>query len=216
MLDVCQRAGIEVLLPKEISGHCCGQAFSSKGYFEAAKVRQRALIDALWQWTEKGNIPVVCDFTSCTYTLLEAGKSLDLNYQQKLKGLKIIDSIEFLQQAVLPKLPHITPKEKVVLHPGCAATKMQLVGAMQQVGAQCAKEAIIPAEAGCCGMAGDRGFLFPELTKSATLGELHEANLLNADGHYASAKTCEMALTHFSGKPYNHLVYLVRDVSGPA
>jgi D-lactate dehydrogenase len=64
-------------------------------------------------------------------------------------------------------------------------------------------------------MAGDRGFLFPELTEGATRHELSEALEQPADGYYASAKTCEMALTHFSGKPYEHLVYLAEEVTRP-
>jgi D-lactate dehydrogenase len=213
MLSACQKAGIQLLLPKELPGHCCGQAFSSKGYFEAAKIRQRALIDALWAWTNAGALPVVCDFTSCTYTILKAGASLEEPWKTKLKNLKILDSIQFLNDVVVPQLPLINRKNRIVLHPGCAATKMQLIEPMKQAAGKLALEVIIPADAGCCGMAGDRGFLFPELTDGATKPELKEAVLANADGYYASAKTCEMALTHFSGKNYKHLVYLVGETA---
>ena len=212
MLDVSRKAGVGLLIPAEMAGHCCGQAFSSKGYFEAAAIRQRALIDALWEWTDQGKFPVVCDFTSCTYTLLKAGATLEEPYRSRFAKLNIMDSIRFLQELVLPKIEVVSKKEKVVLHPGCAATKLQLINDMKQIAACCADEVIIPKDAGCCGMAGDRGFLFPELTESATLLELAEANAVDADGYYGSAKTCEMALTHFSGKPYKHIVFLVKDI----
>jgi D-lactate dehydrogenase len=212
MLDVSRKAGVELLLPSAITGHCCGQAFSSKGYFEAAAIRQRALIDALWQWTKQGQLPVVCDFTSCTYTLLKAGHLLEEPYRSRFEKLTIMDSIQYLHEWVLPGLPSLHKKQKVVLHPGCAAIKMQLIGAMKSVAGQFAEEVIIPTDAGCCGMAGDRGFLFPELTESATLLELAEAKEVNADGYYGSARTCEMALSHFSGKPYQHIVFLVKEV----
>jgi D-lactate dehydrogenase len=211
MLKVCNHAGIRLFLPEELKGHCCGQAFSSKGYFEAARIRQRALIEVLWQWTNSGKLPVVCDFTSCTYTLLKAGSSLEESYREKLSKLIILDSIKFLHDVVMPRFEPKSKKSRVVLHPGCAATKMQLIGDMKSVAAQCAHEVLVPTDAGCCGMAGDRGFLFPELTKGATHFELKEAVQSNADGYYASAKTCEMALTHFSGKPYRHMVYLLAD-----
>jgi D-lactate dehydrogenase len=215
MLEVCQRAGIDVLLPAQLSGHCCGQAFSSKGFFEAAHLKQRSLIDALLQWTDNGRLPVVCDFTSCTYTLLKAGHGLEPDYQQKLKRLKVMDSIAFLNEVVVPQLKVTRPKEKVVLHPGCAATKLQLNEAMRRVANACAQQVVIPADAGCCGMAGDRGFLFPELTESATKLELNEAIGEKADGYYAAAKTCEMALSHYSHKDYQHILYLVKEVSAP-
>ena len=34
-LNLCKKAHIEVLLPKDITGYCCGQPFSSKGFKEA-------------------------------------------------------------------------------------------------------------------------------------------------------------------------------------
>jgi len=212
MLDVSRKAGIELLIPGEMTGHCCGQAFSSKGYYEAAGIRQRALIDALWQWTNQGQLPVVCDFTSCTYTLLKAGSSLEEPYGSRYGKLIIMDSIQYLNDWVLPGIQSFAKKDRVVLHPGCAATKLQLIGAMKEVAGKCAEEVIIPIDAGCCGMAGDRGFLFPELTESATLLELAEANRMDADGYFGSARTCEMALSHFSGKDYKHLVFLVNEM----
>jgi D-lactate dehydrogenase len=125
-----------------------------------------------------------------------------------------MDAITFLDKVVAPNLPAIRKKDQVVIHPGCAATKMQLQETMKTLAGRYANTVVLPPSAGCCGMAGDRGFLFPELTESATKAELSEALLQPADGYYASAKTCEMALSHFSGKPYEHIVYLLDEVTG--
>jgi D-lactate dehydrogenase len=214
MLRVCQRAGLDIYLPEQLPGHCCGQAFSSKGFQDAATLKQEQLIDALWQWTQQGHLPVVMDFTSCTYTLLHAGSHLSPAYREKLNQLIIMDAITFLDKVVAPNLPAIRKKDQVVIHPGCAATKMQLEETMYKLAGRYATKVLLPPSAGCCGMAGDRGFLFPELTESATKAELSEALLQPADGYYASAKTCEMALSHFSGKPYEHIVYLLDEVTG--
>jgi D-lactate dehydrogenase len=67
----------------------------------------------------------------------------------------------------------------------------------------------VPILAGCCGMAGDRGFFFPELTKSATHFEANEAKLINYDGYYSSAKTCEMNMSDNVGKNYESIVYML-------
>lgn len=210
MMEVSKKAGILLWLPPEIKGHCCGQAFSSKGYFEAARIRQRALIDALWDWTEAGKKAVVCDFSSCTYTMLKAGDWLEPKWADRLQQLKIIDSVQFLANEVVPKLSVETKLEKVVLHPGCAVTKMLRTEDLKKVASHAAHQVVVPQHAGCCGMAGDRGFIFPELTKGATADELWEAKTEQADGYYASAKTCEMALNHFSGVNYKHIVYLLK------
>ena len=213
LLEVSERAGIDVYLPKSLEGHCCGQAFSSKGYLPAAVLKQEQLINHLWELTQEGKLPVICDFTSCTYTLLGAGAHVSPMQAGYLSRLKIMDSIKFLEEIIVPRLEPIQKKNTVVLHPGCATTKLQLEGSMKLVAKRYAHEVVVPYAAGCCGMAGDRGFLFPELTHAATATELEEVQAVEATGYYASAKTCEMALTHHSGKPYQHLVYLVEETT---
>jgi D-lactate dehydrogenase len=61
-------------------------------------------------------------------------------------------------------------------------------------------------------MAGDRGFLFPELTASATLAEAGEVNSASYEGYYSSTKTCEMAMSEAVGKNYESVLYLVDEV----
>ena len=75
-----------------------------------------------------------------------------------------------------------------------------------------AKEVTVPNYAGCCGMAGDRGFLFPELTSSATKPEATEVHGLTYDGYYSTTKTCEMALSEAVGQNYQSLLYLADEV----
>jgi D-lactate dehydrogenase len=72
----------------------------------------------------------------------------------------------------------------------------------------------VPKYAGCCGMAGDRGFLFPELTASATAPEAMEVRQeKHHDGYYSSTKTCEMALSEAVKKNYESILYLVDEGS---
>ena len=46
-----------------------------------------------------------------------------------------------------------------------------LLAALEGIARACSDEVTVPLHAGCCGFAGDRGFLFPELTESATRRE---------------------------------------------
>lgn len=210
-IDVCNKAGIQVYLPEDLPGHCCGQAFSSKGYQSAANLMEEKTIDALLRWTNNGAIPVVCDFTSCTYTFLKTQAHLSAEYQEKFSRIQLLDCIEYLQTSVTPKLLINKKKQQISLHPSCAAIKLNLSKSMQQTAALCSEKVHVPAYAGCCGMAGDRGFIFPELTQAASAKEL--AHLIDSEGYYSTARTCEMALSHHSGKPYTHLVYLLDEVS---
>jgi D-lactate dehydrogenase len=63
--------------------------------------------------------------------------------------------------------------------------------------------------AGCCGMAGDRGFLFPELTGAATRPEASEINQNPYEGYYSTSRTCEIAMSDAVGKNYHSILYLV-------
>ncbi|MDX5481560.1 MAG: hypothetical protein LPK07_07735, partial [Hymenobacteraceae bacterium] len=74
---------------------------------------------------------------------------------------------------------------------------------------QLAQEVTVPMHAGCCGMAGDRGFLVPELTQSATAPEAQEVKQQQYDGYYSSARTCEMAMSEAVGHNYESILYLL-------
>jgi D-lactate dehydrogenase len=58
-------------------------------------------------------------------------------------------------------------------------------------------------------MAGDRGFLFPELTASATYGEAKEVRQKKYDGYYSTTITCEMALSEAVKENYVSVLYLI-------
>ncbi|TAD89258.1 MAG: 4Fe-4S dicluster domain-containing protein, partial [Bacteroidetes bacterium] len=212
-LSLCKKANIEVLLPKNIAGQCCGQPFSSKGFVAAAKIMEEKAIDALLEWSQQGKLPVVCDFSSCTYTLIHNVAHLSTPYKQKFAQLKWIDSVAYLDAEVLPKLNISHPKGKVALHPTCAVQKMAMVNSLQHIADTCASQVLTPAYAACCGMAGDRGFYYPELTKAAASMEMKELNAAATEGQYASACTCEISLSQQLGKRYQHIAYLMDEVS---
>jgi len=212
-VNVCNKAGITVTIPNNIFGHCCGQPFSSKGFNEAANYMAQKTIDAMLVWSNNGAIPVVCDFTSCTYTFVHNVSHLPKEYQEKFAQLQLIDIVSFCKAYLLPKLTITHPKENVVLHPTCAVQKMHLQEDFSAIATACSKEITIPKNAGCCGMAGDRGFLFPELTHSATLLEVAELQCSPNIGCYSTGHTCEMALTNASGRQYESILYLIDEVT---
>jgi D-lactate dehydrogenase len=207
-LHICEAAGVQVLLPNNITSQCCGQPFSSKGFTDAALLKFTQWIDAAWVWSQQGTLPIVVDFTSCTYTFLKYKKTLPAAYQQKFEQLQLKDIIAYLAD-LLPKLSLKKVSQTVVLHPTCSSQKMGLVSTMQQVAQACATQVIIPKNAGCCGMAGDRSFFVPELPASATLAEVGEVDYTKVQGCYSTGHTCEMALSEASGSTYRNLVYLV-------
>jgi D-lactate dehydrogenase len=120
-----------------------------------------------------------------------------------------MDSVEFLHDMVLPLAKNVKRKNSIVLHPVCSLQKMGTWSKFVSVARFFADKVTVPANAGCCGMAGDRGFIVPSLTASATEKEAAEVREVGYDGYYSSTKTCEMAMSDAVGMNYESILYLV-------
>ncbi|WP_242927866.1 FAD-binding and (Fe-S)-binding domain-containing protein [Pontibacter vulgaris] len=208
-ISVSEKIGVKFMIPQDAQSTCCGQIFSSKGYSQAFIYTANETIQKIWKWTDGGRLPLVLDITSCTYTLQHCRPVLTPENKQKFDAIRIIDNIDYIADYLLPKANVLRKKERVVLHPVCSLQKMGLEGKFVSIAKQLAEEVTVPIHADCCGMAGDRGFLVPELTASATLPEATEVKQCEYDGYYSSAKTCEMAMTEAVGKNYESIVYML-------
>ncbi|WP_127125304.1 FAD-binding and (Fe-S)-binding domain-containing protein [Pseudoflavitalea rhizosphaerae] len=208
-MSIAERSGLRMIIPDNINSACCGQIFSSKGFTPAFEFTANQTIEKLWDWTEKGKWPVVLDISSCTYTLQTCRPQLTEENKRKFDAIRIIDSIDLIADHILPRVQLSRKKNNIVLHPVCTLQKTKQESKFLAVAKQLANDVTVPLHAGCCGMAGDRGFLFPELTRSATAAEVQEVNQCSYDGYYSSSKTCEMALSEASGKNYESIVYLL-------
>ncbi|MEJ7779549.1 MAG: FAD-binding and (Fe-S)-binding domain-containing protein [Daejeonella sp.] len=207
-LSVSQKVGIEVIIPDGIEALCCGQLFSSKGYNMAYASKCNETVEKLWQITNEGRIPVILDVTSCSHTLQQCRPVLDEINRQHFDQLSILDSIDYLHDYVMPLSFSPAKKGSVVLHPVCSLQKMGLDRKFIAVANHFTELVHVPVNAGCCGMAGDRGFLFPELTAAATAPEAGDVQLKSYDGYYSSGKTCEIAMSDAVGKDYESVLYL--------
>ncbi len=214
MIKVASRAGVPVWIPPKVEGTCCGMPFSSKGFAEAHSRCVNATIERLWNWSDGGRLPVVIDTSPCAYTLKTCRDALTEANRKRLDGLRILDSIEFARDYVLPNLEILREVSAVALHPVCSVVKMDLTAALRDVAAACARDVFVPVESGCCGFAGDRGFLIPELTETATRAEAAEILVREFDGHYASSRTCEIGMRRATGRTWSSFWALLDRVSG--
>ncbi len=212
-MSVCQKAGIPVIVPTDSKGTCCGQIFSSKGFTDAYQFTANETIEKLFVQSQEGKWAVVMDVTSCTQTLKSCRPALTDANKTRFDAMTFLDAIDFAADRLLPLLTISKPKESIVFHPVCSAHKMGLLPKLQRIGKACAKQANIPAFAGCCGMGGDKGFYYPELTKAATKTEASEVKQTQYDGYYSTSKTCEMALSEAVGQHYESILKLLDEVS---
>jgi D-lactate dehydrogenase len=170
--------------------------FGSKGYTDAEESMRAKTTAAIDRWTDGGRLPLVMDANSCTHVA---------------KGtvpFATLDAIEWVQR-LLPALEVKRKVGSVAVHPTCSARHMGLVHQLQEVAAALADEVVVPAAATCCGFAGDRGMLHPELTAAATADEAAELAGRQFDAHLCGNRTCEIGLTEATGRPYTSFVHLL-------
>ena len=163
---LCIKAGLKLFIAPNMNGICCGQLFSSKGFIPAYTNTVNQTIETLWQWTNNGKLPIVMDVTSCTHSIQQSMPYLTEENKACFLQLKFIDSIDFAHDYLLPRLKITNKKESVSFHPVCTVYKMNLLTKLKMLGNACSKESVVPFMSGCCGMAGDRGFYYPQLDAS--------------------------------------------------
>lgn len=215
-ISVSKKAGISVIIPKNIKGSCCGQIFSSKGFYDAYRYSVNNIVETLWRASQNGVLPVVTDVSSCAYTMMGIRNAISEENKIRYDALRIMDTVDYLHDIVMPACPKVEKKNSIVLHPVCSLEKMRTQSKFVAVAKYFADQVTVPLNAGCCGMAGDRGFLFPELTASATKHEAMEVRINTYDGYYSSTRTCEMAMSEAVNANYESILYLVDEAVAEA
>jgi D-lactate dehydrogenase len=206
-----------VWIPPDAPGHCCATPWSSKGYPDAHAWMAQHTSEALWRWSDGGSLAIVIDASSCTGGLRdEVPGALPQEQAERHAGLEILDSVEWVAR-LLDRLD-IDRGGSVALHPTCSTRHMNQTAALQRVAERLADDVYVPPSAYCCGFAGDRGMLHPELTAAATAPEAAEVNAREFDAYVSTNRTCEIGLTSGTGNPYTSLVQfaLERSRSGSA
>ena len=197
LVAISARAQRPLWIPPDVAGHCCGTPWSSKGYADGLAEMAARTTAALGRWTEGGELPVVMDASSCT---------LGLRDNLALDGIQVIDSVSWVHDHLIERLEITHRLGSVVLHPTCATGHLGVSGKLAAAAARLADEVVVPAATRCCGMAGDRGWLHPELPAAALAETAAELEGRTFDACLSSNRTCEIALEQVTGRPYESLV----------
>jgi D-lactate dehydrogenase len=212
LVAVSLRAGRPLWIPTGVAGDCCATPWVSKGYRRGAEWMAAKTVGDLWRWSDEGRLPVVVDATSCTQGLTEAAPLLGEADAERLAAMRIVDSISWARDLA----GELTIGERVgtaVVHPTCSGAHLGVNDDLATLAGVLAEEVVVPKSAACCGFAGDRGFLHPELTAAATAIEGAEAIAADGDAHLCSNRTCEIGMTRRTGRSYESFVFLLERLS---
>ncbi len=202
IMTLLTRAGYAPRLPQGFDKLCCGQMLASKGLPDAADGMASTLEAALMDASENGRYPVIMDASACTVRM-----------QKYMAGrLKLYDFHEFAAEALLPRLTIAKQAGPVALHVNCSVRRTGSDGKLKEVLAACVEQIIEPAGVTCCGFAGDRGFVVPELNRHA-LRNIHDELPANCACGVSTNRTCEIGLTSETGRTFRSIAYLLEECS---
>lgn len=195
---LCQKAGYEVIFPEKMDNLCCGMIWESKGMPDIADEKTRELEAALAVASEGGTIPVVCDQSPCLHRM-----------RDHIKSMKLYEPAEFIHDYLAPHLVFHRHDTPIAVHITCSSRRMGLGDKITALARMCSANVTVPAEVGCCGFAGDKGFTHPELNNWGLRKLRPQLEAAGVKEGYSNSRTCEIGLTTNSGIPYKSIVYLV-------
>ncbi|WP_084645068.1 FAD-binding and (Fe-S)-binding domain-containing protein [Oceanobacter kriegii] len=202
-LDLATKAGLNISQMVDQQAHCCGMPLESKGMFEQADAMAEQLNQALLAATDNGRLPVLIDTSPCTFRMAER---LD-------KRIELLDPIRFANRYLVPRLDIAPTPEQIAVHITCSTVKQGLGNELVALANQCSSNVVVPEDITCCGFAGDKGFVLPQLNDSA-LAPLKAQVQGSAEG-ISTSRTCEIGLSKNSEVPYHSVFYLLDRVSAP-
>ena len=198
MISLLQKGGYEVIFPKDMDKLCCGTIWESKGMLDIADHKAAELEAALWEASEQGKYPVLCDQSPCLHRMRET-----------IQKMKLYEPAEFIYTFLRDKLGFTQTDRPVAVHITCSMRKMGLADTIISLAKLCSTHVFVPEEVGCCGFAGDRGFTYPELNSYALRKLRPQIEASGITIGYSNSRTCEIGLTTNSGVPYVSIAYLV-------
>jgi D-lactate dehydrogenase len=218
-LALCERARVSVVSPRAISGLCCGTPWKSKGLTAGYERMRERTLSALRTATRSGTLPVVSDAASCTQGLMHLIEEPAATGAAESAPWQVVDVVEFVARHVLPSLTVRHKIATLTLHPTCSSVQLGIDDSLLEIAQAVADDVVIPDDWACCGFAGDRGMLHPELTASATRSEAAEVAKRSSAAFASCNRTCEIGMSRATGHNYEHIVELLevatRDINAP-
>ena len=205
VLSLLAAAGVGVTVPQGIEAVCCGTPWKSKGMTTGYATMRRRVVDIMQEATHDGELTVISDAVSCSEGFVH-----ELEYEG-VTGIRVVDAVQYIADELLPVLPDLPKLRSAALHPTCSSTRMSWNDALHRCAQAIADDVVVSDDWGCCGFAGDRGMLHPELTESATARETAQLRAREFDVYLSANRTCEIGMQRATGKPWRHVLSVLAE-----
>ena len=162
MAQLLQKAGYQVIYPKNM--------------------------DALWEASEHGKYPVVCDQSPCLHRM-----------KQHIAKVELYEAAEFVWKFLKDRLEFTQTDTPIALHLTCSTKLMKIDRIVHDLACLCSSNVLVPQGVGCCGFAGDKGMTHPELNRYALRKLRSQIEEMGIEVGYSNSRTCEIGLQTNSG-----------------
>ena len=183
--------GYQIIYPEKLDRICCGQVFDSDGNAKLGHDMKKSMNKLI----HNSPYPVLLDNSSCVYNTL--------NHSNVSKPSSMVDIIE----ANLHRLKIKKRYAKLAVHIDCSSKKLRQDEQIICLLKNFADELVIPHAINCCGFAGNKGFITPELNQAA-LSTL-AGQITNCDIGVTFNRNCQIGLSLHGQKTYVSLAELV-------
>ena len=200
LVELCNKAGYEVIFPNNMKNLCCGQIWESKGMIDIADRKAKEVDDALWEASQHGRYPVICDQSPCLHRLRKC-----------INRMTLYEPAEFITKFLKDRLVFHPLERPIAVHVTCSMREMKLADCIINLARMCSHHVLVPEGVGCCAFAGDKGFTNPELNRYALRKLRPQVEKNHIERGYSNSRTCEIGLQYHSGIPYMSIVYLVNE-----
>lgn len=199
-ISLLNKAGYEVILPKDREKLCCGTIWESKGMPDIADRKVKEMEQALLEASENGKYPVLCDQSPCLHRM-----------RKNITSMHLYEPAEFIWLFLKDKLIWHQIDRPVAIHQTCSTRLMGLADTLYKLASLCSSNVLVPEGVGCCGFAGDKGMTNPELNAWSLRNLRSQIQEAQVKIGYSNSRTCEIGLQTNSGIPYLSIVYLVNE-----
>ncbi|KAJ1467898.1 hypothetical protein T484DRAFT_1661766 [Baffinella frigidus] len=222
-MSVLAKAGYEVILPDDLGNACCGLIFDSRGLSKQGMVQSKALEASLLTASQGGTIPILCDTSPCLMRMKD-------NFTDSALKANMFEPTQFAADFLLDRLDITRSTESIAVHVPCSSKKMKKDIFFEKVAKACAAT-VTMSPVPCCGMAGDRGMRYPEISGGGvassaaappgaavihrdasfggnTTGPWTEVKSTCSEG-FSTSRTCEISLSNSTGTHFKSIMYLL-------
>ena len=207
--SICKKAGVNIIYPQDVENLCCGKAFKTMTQKHPDISPLSKAAEAILRASENGKWPVIVDHSACAQELTK-------KINEQYPDIKIMDMAVYANDYLVDRLSINKIDESIGLYSVCsvklAGWGSKLLSLAQKL---TDKEVFEDIQTYCCGFSGNKGFTLPELNNSALMNiekfyKKHTVNRL-----YSTSCSCEVGLSEKTKKSWQHIMYLLDEVSSP-